>query len=402
MRFISFLIKNFPRWTHPGKKGASAQKVNLPDHRMKENTLIMLSEKKMEDLVAENPSRFVGEDGLRLIARQYRIGSYIFDLLFEDRHRGKLIVELQIGTLDRDHTYRILDYYDEFRERFPTEFTDVMVIANRVPPERQRRLRDRGIRFREIPEGEFLAALESMTDHHDAADLTVADVTNAVKPSSTEKPTSAEMTTAIPAESPSRDAVGRAVARIREEYLDDPCFHSVRRQAEGKAKEMLDTILGRMSPEDIELFLKYLNAEYIKGRRGPSRFGRHFTNILAPYVCGCPHEFNEWIGMLWRTKEDGLQEVLENFLTTAPIKGAGTLLPTFVLYLRTPAAFTIWTKTLEANLAKAFTGGQPPGRSQHERYAHFNRQVIDLLVTPFRLEPHEVDLVLSKLPKYFP
>jgi len=126
-----------------------------------------LSEKMMEDLVADNPSRFVGEAGLQLLSRQYRICSYVFDLLFQDRHGGKLIVELQVGTLDRDHTYRILDYYDQFQQRFPTEFVDVMVIANRIPPERQRRLRDRGIKFREIPEGEFLAAAAVTLDRND-------------------------------------------------------------------------------------------------------------------------------------------------------------------------------------------------------------------------------------------
>jgi RecB family endonuclease NucS len=76
----------------------------------------MLSEKDMEDAICTNPEKYLGEPRLRLIARQYRIGSYIFDLLFEDRHGAKLIVEIQKGTLDRTHTYKLLDYYDEFKE----------------------------------------------------------------------------------------------------------------------------------------------------------------------------------------------------------------------------------------------------------------------------------------------
>ena len=65
-------------------------------------------EKMMEDAIVSNPEKYIGEKGLKLIARQYRIGKYIFDLLFEDRRGGKLLVELQSGTLDRTHTYKVM------------------------------------------------------------------------------------------------------------------------------------------------------------------------------------------------------------------------------------------------------------------------------------------------------
>lgn len=110
----------------------------------------------MEDAIVNNPEMYINEKGLKLLARQYKIGSYIFDLLFEDRHGGKLIVELQRGTLDRTHTYKILDYYHEYKEKNPRDFIDVMVIANIVPPERKRRLRDLAIDYREIPVNVFV------------------------------------------------------------------------------------------------------------------------------------------------------------------------------------------------------------------------------------------------------
>jgi hypothetical protein len=117
----------------------------------------MLSEKDMENAIAENPNSYLGEEGLELVARQYRIGGYIFDLLFKDRHGAKLIVEIQKGTLDRAHTYKILDYYDGFREKHPEEFIELMVIANQVPEERKKRLRSWGIEFREIPLVDFIS-----------------------------------------------------------------------------------------------------------------------------------------------------------------------------------------------------------------------------------------------------
>ena len=113
------------------------------------------SEKEMEDVIIANSEKYI-EGGLELVARQYRIGSYIFDLLFEDRHGAKLLVELQRGTLDRNHTYKILDYFDEYKTKHPNEFVELMVIANKIPRERRDRLSSMGISFKEIPESEII------------------------------------------------------------------------------------------------------------------------------------------------------------------------------------------------------------------------------------------------------
>lgn len=118
-----------------------------------------MTEKDMEDQIAADPERFLGEPGLTLAARQYSIGSYRFDLLFADRHGGKLIVEIQKGTLDRQHAYKILDYYFEYRDANPSEFIDVMVVANQITLERKKRLYDFGVAFREIPESAFVTNL---------------------------------------------------------------------------------------------------------------------------------------------------------------------------------------------------------------------------------------------------
>jgi hypothetical protein len=124
----------------------------------------MMSEKSMEDSIIHNPEKYLGEQGLKLVARQYRIGDYIFDLMFEDRHGAKLIVELQKGTLDRTHTYKILDYYHAFKEKNPNEYIELMVIANTIPRERRKRLSDLGITFKEIPESEFIEQPEQLIE----------------------------------------------------------------------------------------------------------------------------------------------------------------------------------------------------------------------------------------------
>lgn len=118
-----------------------------------------LLEKDMEDLIIENPQKYLDEPDLKLISRQYSIGSYRFDLLFEDRHGAKLIVEIQRGTLDRNHTYKIFDYFDEFKTRNPHEFIELMIVANKITRERRNRLKSHGVSFKEIPESIFLEDL---------------------------------------------------------------------------------------------------------------------------------------------------------------------------------------------------------------------------------------------------
>ncbi len=109
----------------------------------------------MEDRIAAAPNELLGDNGLKLVERQFRLGGYIFDLLFEDRHGGKLIVEIQKGTLDRNHIYKILDYYHAYREKNPREFIDLMVVANVISYERKKRLHDLSIEYRELSESLF-------------------------------------------------------------------------------------------------------------------------------------------------------------------------------------------------------------------------------------------------------
>jgi hypothetical protein len=130
-----------------------------------------LSESEMEDAIVTNPEKFLGEQGLKLIARQYRVGPYIFDLLFEDRLGTKLIVELQRGTLDRNHTYKILDYYDEYKTRKPKEFIELMIVANKILHERRQRLNSQGVNWREIPEYEFIDTIIPTTEEQESYNI---------------------------------------------------------------------------------------------------------------------------------------------------------------------------------------------------------------------------------------
>lgn len=108
----------------------------------------------MENLIIDDPLTHMGEVGLRLIGRQIDIGPYRIDLLFEDLSGQKIIVEIQRGKLDRDHTYRVIDYYYEYTETYPQEEVRCCIVANKIPDERKRRLRNWGVSFSEMPDFE--------------------------------------------------------------------------------------------------------------------------------------------------------------------------------------------------------------------------------------------------------
>jgi len=132
----------------------------------------MLSEKDMEAAIASKPEKYLREKGLKLIDRQFYIGNYIFDLLFQDRHGAKVIVEIQKGTLDRNHSYKILDYYDEYKERNPKEFIELIIIANKITRERKKRLSSVGVTCIEIPLEVFVDDKEQREKNANAAKFT--------------------------------------------------------------------------------------------------------------------------------------------------------------------------------------------------------------------------------------
>lgn len=54
-----------------------------------------------------------------------------------------------------------MDYYHGFKEKYPSKFVELMVIANEIPMERKRRLSQFGVSFKEIPESEFSEIIEA-------------------------------------------------------------------------------------------------------------------------------------------------------------------------------------------------------------------------------------------------
>ncbi|HOY64226.1 MAG: TPR repeat-containing protein YrrB [bacterium ADurb.Bin236] len=136
-----------------------------------ETRLTDLSESQMEYIVSRYPEKFI-EKGVVLSDKQmYLSKEYRIDVLFEDKFGGKLIVELQKGTLDRDHILRAREYKDCLKKQCPSEHIEVMVIANAIREEHKKLLGELGISYREITISAFLSFIEEVDEEETVRSL---------------------------------------------------------------------------------------------------------------------------------------------------------------------------------------------------------------------------------------
>src|ERR1035441_9628460 len=106
----------------------------------------MASERDFEDVLVRYPEMI--EEGLRLIGRQVDVCGRRIDLLFEDRFKQKLVVELKWGPIKDEHVGQIMYYQGALLSgREPVR---TMLVGNRVPPAIQKSLDFNGLASKEI------------------------------------------------------------------------------------------------------------------------------------------------------------------------------------------------------------------------------------------------------------
>jgi hypothetical protein len=106
-----------------------------------------MKESDLESILAKYPDLI--EDGLILVGRQVTVYGRRIDLIFEDRFKRKLIVELKAGPIKDEHMGQILSYEGMILSADNPDIR-VMLIGTRVPPNIQRSLDHHGIAWKEI------------------------------------------------------------------------------------------------------------------------------------------------------------------------------------------------------------------------------------------------------------
>lgn len=140
-----------------------------------------MTEREMEDLIWEYPERFLNEP-LQKFERQSvsRIGRS--DLIFTDRIGRLLVMELKLGTLQRDAISQVIDYFGVVKERFPDKSIELMVVANSIPNPRRLACQQYNIEPIEISQKKFRDVAESVGYAFKSESETVNTVSQAPTP----------------------------------------------------------------------------------------------------------------------------------------------------------------------------------------------------------------------------
>jgi hypothetical protein len=107
-------------------------------------------EKDIENLIAQNPDIFFPNSGFKLIGQQVKLGRCYADIMFEDSHKRKVIVEVKRGILSRDASGQVMEYYGLLKNENPEDFVELILCANIIPPERKKFLETIGIECKEL------------------------------------------------------------------------------------------------------------------------------------------------------------------------------------------------------------------------------------------------------------
>ncbi len=121
----------------------------------------MATEKDLEDAIAKYPELI--EDGLHLTGRQSVLCGRRIDLLFEDRFRRNLLVELKWGPIKDQHIGQLMSYTGMLLSGDDPDLR-VMLVGTRVPPNLRKALDFHGIAWKEIKVADLLAFLRSKQD----------------------------------------------------------------------------------------------------------------------------------------------------------------------------------------------------------------------------------------------
>ncbi|MER5337969.1 AAA family ATPase [Micromonospora sp. NPDC002717] len=121
-----------------------------------------------------------------------------------------------------------------------------------------------------------------------------------------------------------------------------PRFVQSRRDAEEAARRFINEHLGFMSTEHIIELGRLFNQHEKAGRSRFDRFTPGFTGAIMAKLGRNPRRFNQTLIPLWRGSIDDALKVLgQMFRDRSILPGAGSSLPSFLLYLRDPERFGI-------------------------------------------------------------
>jgi hypothetical protein len=303
----------------------------------------MLLEKNFEDIISKYPELI--EDGLTLQGRQVTLYGRRMDLLFEDKFRRKLIVELKIGPIKDVHIGQVLSYEGMLLSaEDPT--IRVMLIGNRVPPNIQRSLDHHGIAWREITLSFLMEFLKKRNDEEYLNLFELNEPVSIKKFSKTEPEWQVYRIQAKP-----EQAIVNAddlVTRIKssESYSNFRKILPMKIRNEEKAKEILNANIGKLNHSHLKEIIDLVDEPYpyIKNGKvvkGPW-FGRLLKSNTVYFYDENVDKLNIWFNILTNSSMP-IENRIELLLNEPnKIRGLSVGFITLMLYIQDKENYLIW------------------------------------------------------------
>lgn len=119
-----------------------------------------MTERQMEDLIAAYPNDFFFDHQFVLLGRQGVLaGIGRFDLLFEDRHKTKIVMELKARALSYADASQVAHYRDELKRQGHSG-VQMWLVAPLISMHVREFLDEKGVQYSEIHRAEFLRVAE--------------------------------------------------------------------------------------------------------------------------------------------------------------------------------------------------------------------------------------------------
>lgn len=107
-------------------------------------------EKDIENLIAAHPEEIFPGEGFRLLGQQVAIERRKLDILFEDKHKRQVVVEVKRGILTREASGQLAEYYGLLKNADIAKTYELVLCANVIPKERRTFLETIGIACKEL------------------------------------------------------------------------------------------------------------------------------------------------------------------------------------------------------------------------------------------------------------
>jgi hypothetical protein len=169
-----------------------------------------------------------------------------------------------------------------------------------------------------------------------------------------------------------------------------------RRDAEDRARALLDRTAGRMEERDLRSLLALFNEDSHKGKRYQTRFSPAFIGATANGLVENLGAVNEWTAHIWRD-EDAAAKAGQLLADHKLLPHAGTSYPTMLLHLRDPERFAIWLRPTDLGLQRLRPDYQPsrsPGAGDLGDYFAFCNAAAEFM-SAHDIPPEMIDAVLA-------